>query len=1091
LEILDRLKNNIFEDALSFDLRTQAEYLSLTRDVDYPFSALTSKAKLLPHQVGVAHKVLSSIRSGSLLADEVGLGKTIEAGMILKEYLCRKQIKKILILTPASLTTQWRDELKSKFDEGFVIYDQETRKNLERRHENIWKAYDKVICSIDTAKQQRYRKDIVTVNWDIIIVDEAHKLKNRKTENYKLLEDLPKNRVFFLTATPLQNKLEELYNLISLIDEKLLGTYDSFSMRFVDDTKGLVPNNFDDLKQRLQKVMIRNRRKDVFGVRFTQRFGETIPFELTPEERRLYDEVTKYVKQEYLKAMEQNKAGRGFLLIIMQRMVCSSSFAIRDSLGRRIQRLVKISKEYDIVPKQPSLTSISHPYFEALGVNHTATKDEIKAAYRTLAKEYHPDISPLPKDVAEEKFKEISEAYETLTDDNKRKRLIEEHEDADISDIAKNFTLLQMELEKLNQLYELASKITKNSKGEKLIEALEALKREEPNEKVLIYTEFRSTQRYLYELLTSKGYEVAIFNGSMSVEEKDEAVKQWRENKQIMVSTECGGEGRNFQFCHIMFNYDLPWNPMRVEQRIGRIHRIGQEKNVKIFNFSTKETIEEYVLELLETKIQLFKEVIGELDLILGDIVEDANLERVIMEILVKAKTSQELKENFEELGRKIQIAREEFKKGLKDLDERVYAGFDLSVYRRVMGTELENLVMKERIVIKRFFLNYLKSKNLDFRYLEPEEAVIFQIPEEFKNIISDFAQKQRQFYLRERDRFYELLEKPLEIAKDIHGFIEDCVCKLCSGHTIKSCFNCSIHTYLENVAFHANAGFTSILKNDLDYVTSNRFREDVEGRILRGKIKARATFSPEVAQQENIELITIGNRLVENAIEECKKKGLTTKKLIDLSKHTLRGFEKYSGLRGILFNFKVSFESFDKKEELIPIVIDLDHMKYEEELSGEVNWLYSTELLDQIAIKSDEVDEAYQLAVNELNTKVKTELEKIRGKNKMYFEDELNKIETYYDDIRHTMILKERELEDKYVDLIGRIRNSREFEAREKYREEQRKIEIQLTKLRNENNRFWEEMVNKRAKELKKLEEQNTIKTKIELINSALIKIS
>jgi len=1056
IDILNRIKNGFFEDPTFFDLHTQAEYLSLVRDVDCLFSALSSKAKLLPHQVGVVHKVMSDFRTGGLLADEVGLGKTIETGMILKEYLCQK-LTKILILTPASLTTQWRDELKSKFDEEFIIYDQETRKNLGRQHKNIWLAHDKIICSIDTAKQQYCRDDITATEWDVVIVDEAHKLKNRKTENYKLLEVLPKNRVLFLTATPLQNKLEELYNLISLIDEKIFGTYDYFSMKFMGDTKGLVPSNFKDLKLRLQKIMIRNRRRNAFGVKFTQRFGETISFRLTSEERKLYENVTSYVKQEYLKAKEQNKAGRGFLLIIMQRMACSSSFAIEDSLRRRIERLKKISKEHDIITKQPSS--------------------------RTLVDECRLNLSQLPKKIAEEKFKEISEAYETLIDDIKREHIVEEHENTYVSDIAKNPALLQLELSKLKELSELTSKITRNSKGERLVEALEALKREEPNEKVLIYTEFRSTQRYLHELLTRRGHHVAIFNGSMKVDEKDEQVKQWRENKQIMISTECGGEGRNFQFCHIMFNYDLPWNPMRIEQRIGRIHRIGQEKNVKIFNFSTKGTIEEDVLELLETKIQLFRKVIGELDLILGDISEDANLERVIIEILVKSKTVRELKENFEELGTKIQNARKEFEKGLKNIDERVYAGFDLSVYRQVMGTKLEKLITKERNTIRRFFLSYLKSKGSEFRYIETENVVIFRMPKEFKEVTSDLATKQKQFRLKVRGKHSK---HPLEIAKEIQEFVENCTCKLCPDSKRKSCSDCSVKQFLVDIVHQVDR---KNLRKDLKFVTSEDFHSYVN-KIFLGKTIAKATFSPELANNENIELITVGNKLVENAIEDCKKRGFVAKKHINLSKHVLKGFEKFNGLSGLLFNFKVSFISFDNKEEIIPIVIDLKHMKYEEELSSEINWLHSDELPSIFPTKTEDIDMAYQSATKILDNKIKVGLKKIRKKNEAYYEEQIMRIEDYYQGMDYSLAMKEHELEDKKWELWEKIKRGKLSEIEVEIKGNLTKIETQLAQIRSQHLKRREESRENRLKEIKKLEEQNKIKIKKELINAAIIEV-
>ncbi len=1054
--ITDRIRRGLFDDSASFDLKTQAEYLCSVRDVGQLFFPAACKARLYPHQIAAAHKVITEIKIGGLLADEVGLGKTIEAGMIIKEYLCRRQAQRILILTPASLAPQWKEELASKFSEHFEIYNQKTRRALDKAGRNIWAARDRIICSLDTAKKQRYRNEIAAVNWDIVVVDEAHKLKNRKTENYRLLESLRKTRLLLLTATPLQNKEEDLYNLISLIDDKLLGSQESFAAKFPGDARnsfntGNMISSYNAqvnfLKQRLPKIMIRTRRKDAIGVKFTQRFGETVQFELTPEERQLYDAVTSYVKQEYLKATQQNKTVRGFLLAIMQRMTSSSSFAIRDSLSRRIQHLTETIEEHPTVAGNSRSSQAS-----------------------------------------EEDQTETSESYELSLDDDEREHIIEEHEKTDTNNLAKNSALAKLELEKLVQLQAMANKISKNSKGEQLVRALETINREDPNAKVLIYTEFRATQRYLKDLLTCKGYKIAEFNGSMSVEEKDEQVADWKQNKQLMISTECGGEGRNFQFCHIMFNYDLPWNPMRIEQRIGRIHRINQEHNVKIFNFSTKDTIEEYVLELLETKIDLFREVIGELDLILGEIAEDGNLERIIMEILARAESAQQMKEDFAELGRKISKARKDFEESLSHLDKEVYSGFDLSVYRQILGDDLDKYTANYREATQHFFLKYLRTRNVEFWHRKSQgELIISRMPQVIRESLERLEDCQHQFFLKEKKRFYELLDKPRRIADDIRGFVHRSACNPC-GLQERLCHNCEINRFLQQLDRHAAASHTSALRKDLDHVSSPVFRLHVQKKMRRN-FSTKATFSPKVSLDKNIELIAIGSSTLETAIKECKERGFTAKKLVDLNKCRLKGFERYRGVRGILFNLKISLESFDDKDRMVPILIDLDRMKYAEALSNKINLLDSTDL-QEVTLQDKEVDTAYRLAQDVLNRVIEKDLAQTKDKNRSHYESELAKTEAYYEEVRLGMIMKERELEDEYIWRIDTIRSGRHPELEAEYREKQRRIESQLARLRNKNNKVWEKMIDKRTKELAKLKEQYDTKTKVTLLNCSIVKM-
>ena len=695
-EILEKFANEEFEDTCLFTLRIQAEYLSLSRGAEYAYSVLASRATLYPHQVGVVCKVLAECKRGALLADEVGLGKTIEAGMVLKELACRRRARMVLILAPSALLNKWVQEMESRFGERFVIYDAKVRSDLRKRYGNIWEANPRIVCSIDTAKQPRYRNEIGKVDWDLVVVDEAHRLRNASTENHKLLQTLHRKMTLLLTATPMQNSIMELYNLVSLIDRGVLGSPEYFKMRFVGTSGNLSLKNSKEMRQRLQAVMIRNLKKNVYlgmGQKLTGRVGQTLRFDLTSQERELYDQVSRYASGEYLKAMKANDQGRGFLLILMQRMVCSSSFAIRDFLWRRIERLRWILQD-DHSPTEVGKGCL----------NRNSLFDRID---------------------------EIDESFNSMPDEEVQETLLEEVEGC----TTQPRESIDAELRELEYLYRLARSISINSKGEKLLQAIRKLVDEEPDAKILIFTEFRSTQEYIAGLLESAGHGVVCLNGSLTREEKDAACLAWRDDasKRIMVSTEVGGEGKDFQFCHILFNYDLPWNPMRVEQRIGRLDRIGQQHTVRIFNLSTVGTVEEHVLNLLDEKIGLFRKAIGDVDIILGNLVraEGKSFQQMIMQIHAQAVTmeKEEGGKRFRQLASKIEAARKAFENGIRQINRSVWSNMDLSVWREVMGSELEQLAKVEREKIRSFFLKFLEVHGSVPEFFD-KDIFSFRLPE-------------------------------------------------------------------------------------------------------------------------------------------------------------------------------------------------------------------------------------------------------------------------------------------------------------------------------------------------------------------------
>ncbi|GLF89693.1 putative ATP-dependent helicase YqhH [Bacillus safensis] len=474
----------------------------------------------LKHQLEVAKRVVEEMNGKAILADEVGLGKTVEAGLIIKEYMIRGLAKKILILVPASLVSQWVQELRTKFYIDAV----------EQKKSYVWEQCDVVVSSIDTAKRQPHRDTILSIAYDIVIIDEAHKLKNNKTKNYEFVRNLNKKFCLLLTATPIQNRIGEIFNLVSLLKPGHLGNEHQFKDVFAK--KDLQLEDHDRLKQLVNKVMIRNRREDT-GIEWTKRHVKTISINFSPTEQALYDEICKLKENpSYTKHM--------FSIMTLERECCSSR----------------------------------------------------EAVYMTIKK------------MQEE----------------------EKH-------ILGSSAIAQI-MEKINQ-------VEQNSKALEVVKLIQQL-----NEKVIIFTEYRATQIYLQWFLQQNGISSVPFRGGFKRGKKDWMKDLFRERAQVLIATEAGGEGINLQFCNQIINYDLPWNPMRLEQRIGRIHRLGQERDVHIYNMATNSTVEEHILKLLYEKIQLFENVIGDLDDILTKIdIKDAETE--LHQILFQHESDGDMKKKL------------------------------------------------------------------------------------------------------------------------------------------------------------------------------------------------------------------------------------------------------------------------------------------------------------------------------------------------------------------------------------------------------------------------------------------------------------
>lgn len=514
-EILQKIKNKHFEPRKIFDLKFRAEEIAKSSEINELISYPSIKKRLaynLPHQQEGALRILRDMDGRALLADEVGLGKTITAGMVLKECIVRGFVKRALILTPPSLVSQWQEELRSKFELDF--------KNIE--NENEWENTEFAIASIDkirnfNVKTNTFKHSMAhEIYWDIIIIDEAHKLKDKKTYRWRFVDKLQKKRFLLLTATPFQNNLVELYNLFSLLKRGHLGTFSGFRRKFLHKGNERHPLNPNELKRKLGEVMVRRRRDETSGIRYTKRIPKIHSVVLTSEEKIAYKSVLNLLVHHY-KDFNEN--------------------FINTTLAT-----------YAILPKITSSSKSAMEFLENIVKN--------------------PKYSMITRDMAKHLFN-------------------------DFKDLKKDT--------KINTLLNIVSQIIHKSK----------------KSKILLYTKHPATLRYISGILKKRNLKVVEFQGGLSHIEKNNRIKEFEKKAQVMISTDTGAEGLNLQFCNNLINYDLPWNPMAVEQRIGRLDRIGQKKDIYIYNLATKDTMEEHVVDLIINKMCCIGLVMGELPILL------------------------------------------------------------------------------------------------------------------------------------------------------------------------------------------------------------------------------------------------------------------------------------------------------------------------------------------------------------------------------------------------------------------------------------------------------------------------------------------
>lgn len=593
-----------------------------------------------PHQINAFCAAIDAMKTGGMvLADEVGLGKTIEAGLVLR-YMLESGAKKVLIALPVSLRKQWELELEDKFDLSSVILDRLTvEHDAKNWHRKLADRQGVMIVITSYDYSSKLMKRFPDVKWDFLIIDEAHNLRNlnstkRAKRLYALSGGIPK---ILLTATPLQNSLMDLYGLISFIDPRIFGSEQVFRQRYMKD------EDYDGLKRELTPVLYRTLRKDVVDyMHFVKRICRTVDFKLSPDEIELYERVNLFLKGDALYSIPASN--RGLIILVIRKLMASSSFALVETfevLKKRLEKLYEGTRSAD----------------------------------------------------AQEGF----DLFWSFVEDEIDESGFEETED---EDTAAQKTYIQAELDKVNAIIDVAKRIKTNSKVTALKQALEiGFSYQRDNgiaQKAVVFTESKRTQKYIAAELRKSGYSednILLFNGDFddtmtkeiyrawqvknfgnanygrSVEYKHAIVDYFKEHAKILICTDAGSEGLNLQFCNTVINYDLPWNPMKIEQRIGRCHRYGQQNDVVAINLlNTQNEADKRVYEILSKKFELFEGVFGASDIVLGALESGTSFEKMVLDIYQSCNTTTEFRKAFDKLDRKLNAKRDKNARKLRSI---------------------------------------------------------------------------------------------------------------------------------------------------------------------------------------------------------------------------------------------------------------------------------------------------------------------------------------------------------------------------------------------------------------------------------------
>jgi len=939
-----------------------------------------AQVDLNPHQIEAAlFAFRSPLSKGAILADEVGLGKTIEAGLVLSQKWAERK-RKILLIVPSSLRKQWNDELQEKFFLPSIILEAKSfNQYVKDGNLNPFDQEDKiVICSYHFARSKS--PYIKQTKWNLAVIDEAHRLRNVYKTSNKIAREIkdalagvPK---ILLTATPLQNSLLELYGLVSIIDDHVFGDIKSFKANYArvsreqdiyENELGLVEPKqemFVDLRNRLKPVCIRTLRRQVLEyINYTERKPITQDYIPTEQEVELYDGMSEYLQRAKLYALPFSQ--RQLMTLILRKLLASSSFAIASTLDKLVYKLGQLISD-------------------------------------TKAK-----LPPKEGDTAgiEQNF----EAFEEMSDD-----WIDSEEGEDDGDIKEKKALTQadiplMEKEKvdLEKFRNLAQKIFTNSKGEALLTALkkgfEMTAKLGAKKKAIIFTESTITQKYLVDNLLAQGYKdkIILFNGSNNDEKSKEIYKNWetrnkdtdkitgsktadtraalieyfRDEAEIMIATEAGAEGVNLQFCSLVINYDLPWNPQRIEQRIGRCHRYGQKHDVVVINFvNRKNAADSRVYDLLDQKFKLFKGVFGASDEVLGSIESGVDFEKRIAGIYQTCRTSDDINSAFD----KLQVEMDEsIQRNLSDTRQKLLENFDMDVHEKLK-------------------INKRESQS----YLDTYERWLWDVTKYYLGETADFSEHEYSFALKSNpfpDK--EIDPGPYKIGKNV----EDA------------------HVY------RPGHSLAQQILNEL----KNKSLEDAE-----------IIFD----YSSNQTIISVLQPLV-------GKSGV-----LKVSSHTVQAFETED---------RIIVSAIDDEGRII------DQEVIEKLFSLSAQIVGSTTIASGSRLKLDELDE---LSIGEIAGQ-------ISQRNGTFFDDEVEKLENWSDDVKKALELDLRKLEidikaaktnaKKIIDLEEKLKAQRGIKDSEKKRNEMRK---KLYEAQDEVEARKEDL-------LKKVETQLKQKSKIETL--------
>ncbi len=866
------------------------------------FTASLSDAQvdLNPHQVDAALFAFQSpLSKGAVLADEVGLGKTIEAGIVISQKWAERK-RKILIIAPANLRKQWNQEIADKFFLPSIILETKSfNDEIKKANFNPFEQKDKiVICSYHFIKSKAVY--VSKVDWDLVVIDEAHRLRNVYKPNNKIAKAIKEAVLhapkILLTATPLQNSLLELYGLVSIIDEYAFGDLKSFKTQF---SRLSEEGNFDELKRRLEPVCKRTLRRQVLEyINYTNRTCILQEFTPREDEQQLYNLVSDYLQRPNLYALPPSQ--RTLMTLILRKLLASSTYAISGTLQGLADKLEK-----------------------------TITKQEASP----------PNV--------DEVFTENFEAYEEQQDE----WVDEEEEEASKEDrvyTADEIVEIRQEIEALNEFKKLAKSIRVNSKGEVLFTALEKgfqkLTELKANRKAIIFTESTRTQEYLKNILEARGYkdEIVLFNGSNNDPKSNQIYQTWlkahkgtdritgsktadkraalvdyfRDTATIMIATEAAAEGINLQFCSLVVNYDLPWNPQRIEQRIGRCHRYGQKFDVVVVNFlNNTNAADQRVYQLLDEKFQLFSGVFGASDEVLGAIESGVDFEKRIVKIYQTCRTTEAIQLAFDFLQKEMEP---EIEQGIDITRKKLLENFDEEVHEKLK-------------------INLQQSSD----YLSRFESWLWQLTKYYLEPFATFNASENSFYLNKNPFADEPIHKgPYKIGK----------------------------------------------KN------------------IGEKHK-----SEELLSNEN--LYRVGHPLAQQVIAQCKSQAMPLQELIfdyTGNEKKISILENLKGKQGWLQAKQISISSFETEDHILFAAFDDDTNTIKPEQCQRLFSLAAQTASTSFTLGSEvkqnfkENYHAQQIGIVEDN----------RNRNHTFFDEEVDKLEKWSDDVRNSIKFEIKELD-------------------------------------------------------------------------------